>query len=144
MDRNKRKDLLDIIISTSVGRLTNRLKCCCQLSCWSAPLLVRRPNKGRKFKLPMDRNKRKDLLDIIIAAIASEGFGSKKYGTAFWAQMQSAYTKLLTEANKTDGKVSSDVGSKNVLKEELTEVLDSFIYLIKANYRKNWEAELRN
>lgn len=100
--------------------------------------------KGAAYKFPIDRNKRKDLLDIIIAAIASEGFGAKKYGTAFWTQMKTDYTTQLKKANTTDSKVSSSVGSKNTLKDELTEALESVIHLIKANYPKTWEAELRN
>jgi hypothetical protein len=99
---------------------------------------------GKDYRLPIDRDKRKNLLDIIIDAIATEGFGSKKYGTAFWTQMKTDYTKLLKEASDSDGSVSSDVGKKDVLKEEITEVLESIIYLIKGNYPKTWEAELRN
>ena len=100
--------------------------------------------KGIAYKLPLDREKRKDLLDIIVAAIASEGFGTKKYGTAFWTQMKTDYTAQYKKASTTDGAVSSGVGNKNQLKEELTEVLESIINLIKANYPKTWEAELRN
>ena len=84
------------------------------------------------------------MLDIIIAAIASEGFGAKKYGTTFWTQMKTDYTAQWKKANTTDGIVSTDVGNKNQLKEELTEALESIINLIKANYPKTWEGELRN
>jgi hypothetical protein len=99
---------------------------------------------GKNYKLPDDRDKRKDVLDIIITAIATEGFGSEKYGTTFWTQMKTDYTKLLKDASDSDSSVSSDVGKKTVLKDEIEEVLNSIIYLIKGNYPKTWEAELRN
>lgn len=99
---------------------------------------------GKNYELPTDRDKRKDTLDIIIAAIASEGFGTKKYGTAFWTQMKTDYTTQYKKANTTDGSVSTGVGNKNELREELTEVLESIINLVKANYPKTWEGELRN
>lgn len=99
---------------------------------------------GKDYKLPKDRDKRKDVLDIIIKAIATEEFGSKKYGTVFWTQMKTDYTKLLKDASDNDSGVSSDVGKKDVLREEIAEVLNSIIYLIKGNYPKTWEAELRN
>ncbi|MCX6208074.1 MAG: hypothetical protein NTZ59_00890, partial [Bacteroidetes bacterium] len=96
---------------------------------------------GKNYELPTDREKRKDMLDMIIAATASEGFGSKKYGTAFWTQMKTDYTAQWKKANTTDGSVSTGVGNKNQLREELTEVLDSIINLVKANYPKTWEGE---
>ena len=99
---------------------------------------------GATYKLPFDREKRKDLLDIIVNAIDNEGFATKKYGTAFWTQMKTDYLAQYKKASLTDGAVSSNVGNKNTLKEELREVLDSIINLIKANYPKTWEAELRN
>jgi hypothetical protein len=99
---------------------------------------------GKNYELPTDKDKRKDVLDIIITAIASEGFGNEKYGTAFWTLMKTDYTKLLKDANDNDSSVSSDVGKKTVLKDEIEEVLNSIIYLIKGNYPKTWEAELRN
>lgn len=100
--------------------------------------------KGKNYSLPIDRDKRIDALELIVKNIDKEGFGDKKYGNAYWAKLKEEYTELFTNANKTDGKVSSDVGIKKQLKTELKEVLNSIIHLIIANYPKTWEAELRN
>jgi hypothetical protein len=51
---------------------------------------------------------------------------------------------MLEDAIIADGQVSTKVGSKNLLKEELEMVLNSLIHLIKANYPDSYEAELRN
>jgi hypothetical protein len=99
---------------------------------------------GKSYTFPKDRNKRKNCLDLVVKATEAEGFGSKKYGTPFWTALQSSYSKMLTDAILADGQVSSGVGSKNLLKEELEMVLNSLIHLIKANYPDNYEAELRN
>jgi hypothetical protein len=99
---------------------------------------------GKSYKFPKDRNKRKSCLELVVKAIAAEGFGDKKYGTPFWTELQSNYTKMLEDATIADGQVSTKVGSKNLLKEELEMVLNSLIHLIKANYPDSYEAELRN
>jgi hypothetical protein len=99
---------------------------------------------GKSYIFPNDRNKRRNYLDMVVKAIALEGFGAKKYGTAFWTELQSSYSSMLTGASLADGQVSSKVGSKNLLKEELEMVLNSIILVIRANYPDNYEAELRN
>lgn len=100
--------------------------------------------KGSRYVLPEDRDKREDALELIVNAIASEGFGSKKYGTSFWTQLKADYSALLTKANSNTGKVSTGVGTKNSLREELEEVVECIRHLIMANYPKNRDAELRN
>ncbi len=99
---------------------------------------------GKSYTFPKDRNKRKNCLALVVKATEAEGFGDKKYGTKFWTEQQSSYSKMLDDATLADGQVSNKVGSKNLLKEELDMVLNSIILLIKANYPNNYEAELRN
>jgi hypothetical protein len=50
---------------------------------------------------------------------------------------------MLDQSVKTVGAVSNKVSSKNLLKEQLTEVLNSLIDLLRGNYRKQFKAMLR-
>jgi len=101
-------------------------------------------HKGKSYRFPDDRNKRLDALVLIVGAIETEGFQNKKYGKQFWTDMHSNYETLLTSTNQTDSTVSNKVGNKNLLKNQLTEVLNSLIHIIIGNYPKNYKTELRN
>ncbi len=98
---------------------------------------------GNSYRFPADRNKRKNLLKLVIAGIDAEGFAGKKYGAAYWSRLSTNYSALLQQATQTDGQVSSKVGDKNQLKQELTTVINSLIGLIEANYPHTFEGELR-
>lgn len=100
--------------------------------------------KRKAYRFPDDRNKRLDALQLIIKSVETEGFDDKAFGSSFWSSMYEQYKLLLGKASVADGTVSKKVGSKKVLKEALEEVLNSLIFLIKANYPNNWKAELRN
>lgn len=99
---------------------------------------------NKTYVLPFDQNKRSAALKLMIDAIASNGFGDKEFGTAFWTSIKTDYDALLTQASGTDSTVSSNVSNKNVLKAELTKVLNSLIYSIKAHYPDTYKAELRS
>ncbi len=96
------------------------------------------------YKLPYDRNKRRNVLNQILSGISTEGFGDKKYGTAFWTDLTNEYNSLLDTAIKTDGLKSSNIGNKKLLKEELSTALNAIISLIRAQYPGNAASELRN
>ena len=92
---------------------------------------------------------KKTLIILILAALAANSSAqdvpsNEKYGKTFWDNLLLNYTQLLADATATDGSVSQDVGNKNQLRIELTEVLNSIINLLQANYPKTSDAELRN
>jgi hypothetical protein len=100
--------------------------------------------RANGYVFPKDRNKRLNCLLLAKTAIVTEGFSDKKYGAAFWNELYERYKTLTTEAIVADGDISQKVGSKNVLRAELEEVLNSLILLIKANFPQTAAAELRN
>lgn len=99
--------------------------------------------EGQRYKLPLDRNARLLALDLMVAAINTEGFSGNTYGDAFWQNVRSNYTTLLTQAETTDSSVSGKVGTKNQLKKEIKKVLNALVLSIKANYPDTWKQELR-
>jgi hypothetical protein len=101
-------------------------------------------HKGNKYAFPRDRNKRKDSLRLMIAAINANGLGTKEFGTTFWTKIKTEYDTLLGKAITTDGAVSTKVSSKNELKEDLKKTLNSLIKVIQGNYPDTYKAELRN
>ncbi len=99
---------------------------------------------GKVFKLPKDRDERKDALDLMLPAITLHGFDSKPFGLAYWTNVKTQYDALLAQATSIDGTVSIKVGDKNVLKIQIKKVLNAIINLIKANYPDTYKSELRN
>ena len=43
--------------------------------------------EGSMYRLSRDRNNRLEALQLMITAIAADGFGTEEYGTAFWTGM---------------------------------------------------------
>jgi hypothetical protein len=100
--------------------------------------------KGNGFSLPKDQDGRSKGLELLVDAIAENGFGDKQYGTQFWKAVQTEYDTLLAEASATDGTISTNVGDKNVLKKEIKKVLNSIIAVIRGNFPDTYKTELRN
>jgi hypothetical protein len=99
--------------------------------------------KHKGYKFPRDREQRLAGLKMIVEAIEKEGFADKKYGKEFWNELYSRYDVKLETSSQTTGAVSNKVSGKNLLKEQLAEVLNSLIYLLRGNYRKQFKAMLR-
>lgn len=99
--------------------------------------------EGNRYKLPLDRNARLLALDLMVAAINTEGFTSNTYGDAYWQGVRTNYNTLLNQAETTDSTVSGKVGTKNQLKKEIKKVLNALVLSIKANYPDTWKQELR-
>jgi hypothetical protein len=98
---------------------------------------------GRGYELPANREKRKNALKQIVKQIVTEGFTDEKYGKQFWNDMNKRYNDLLKAAKSTDSTVSDSVGDKNLLKEKLTQALNSLIGIIIYNMPDTYPAELR-
>lgn len=100
--------------------------------------------KRNAYRFPDDREKRLATLKQVIASVEAEGFADKAYGKEFWTELEGRYEQLLSSAKGSDGTVSIKTSGKNKLKQDLAVVLNSLIFLIKANYPDTWRAELRS
>ena len=99
---------------------------------------------GLTYKIPTDRNTRKGAVAKILTGLVAEGFGTKKYGTAFWTPIATRYTFLCKQAIDTDGAVSVEVNSKTNYKKEIRKVLIALHALIKLQNPTTYKGELRS
>jgi hypothetical protein len=90
--------------------------------------------ENRSFVISSDRNNRKLALQQMIDAIAAEGFGAEKFGTAFWTDIQTKYNAAVAEASNTTGDVSIKVATKNERKKAISLVMSSLLMMLRANY----------
>ncbi len=99
--------------------------------------------RGDVYELPRDRQQRLAALDMVLEAIAQDGFEKKPFGSDFWRDVSGRYRAALSEAGTTDGAVSTGVSNKNLLKAELREMMEALQFVIRGNYPKTWEAIYR-
>jgi hypothetical protein len=90
--------------------------------------------EGRSYVISGDRNNRLPALQQMIDSIAAEGFGNEKFGTAFWTDIQTAYTAAFSQASTTTGDVSGKVATKNEHKKAIRTVLGSLLKILDGNY----------
>jgi hypothetical protein len=98
---------------------------------------------NKTYHFPIDQNSRSEALELMVNAIATNGFNDKTYGTAFWTNIKTQFDNLLQLASDTDGTVSNKVGDKNALKKELKKALNAIVLVIKGNYPDTYKQELR-
>ena len=79
----------------------------------------------------------------MLTAIKNNNFEDRKYGSVYWTDLKDRYDNLVQTSRTLDGTISDNVGDKNVLKEELHEVLISLINVITGNYPKTYHEQLR-
>ena len=90
--------------------------------------------ENRSYAISSDRNNRKLALQQMIDAIAAEGFGAEKFGTAFWTDIQTQYAAAFSQASNTTGDVSGKVATKNERKKAISTVMTSLLMMLRANY----------
>ena len=95
------------------------------------------------FEIPKDASRRKVALGLMLTAIKNNNFEDRKYGSVYWTDLKDRYDNLVQTSRTLDGTISDNVGDKNVLKEELHEVLISLINVITGNYPKTYHEQLR-
>jgi hypothetical protein len=98
---------------------------------------------GYSWEFPNDHNQRKAALDLMVAAIAAEGFGANEYGTTFWTQARTDFNALLGQTTTTDESISTEVSAKSQLKTQIKRVLQALIYVLHGNYPDTYYATLR-
>lgn len=100
-------------------------------------------HKKHKHVFPIDRNKRLASVELMITAMADNGFNDKEFGKVFWENIKTEYQALIHQASSTDGNISGKVSAKNMLRASLTKALNSLIAVIKGRYPDTYKAELR-
>ena len=100
-------------------------------------------HRYQRYQLPYDRQERFDSLDMMIAAIATDGFGANDFGTAFWTAMKADYKAAMKAAVDTDSKVSSKVSSKGQLKKDIQKIAVALRLVIRGNYPETYKAVYR-
>jgi len=99
--------------------------------------------KGRAYRMSRDRNERRAALDLMVAAIATDGFGQEEYGTNFWKDMKTNYTAALDLAGNTASNVSEKVANKNTQKKAIKKVLNALLFVLKGNYPDTYQEMYR-
>ena len=99
--------------------------------------------EGKNYTLPADNDKRKLALPMMLAGVAAQGFGSEKYGTAFWTQAIADYNAALTASTETTKKITETVSEKDNDKALIVKVQKALPLLIEANFPDTFEAVLR-
>lgn len=98
---------------------------------------------GTGYKLPGDRDKRKEAIKLILPALTAQGYDAKEFGQAYFAPLIASFNALYGNAKTTDSDVSSLVSDKNTLKADLTKVLKSLIKVLDGNYPDTFKGVLR-
>lgn len=106
-----------------------------------APFGIIHRHHGWEF--PTDHDERKTALNLMVAAIAAEGFGANDFGTAFWTQVRTDFNALLTSTSTTDESISAEVSKKNQLKTQIKRVLQALVYVLHGNYPDTYYSTLR-
>ena len=94
------------------------------------------------YTLPDDRKERLSAIARILAALEKDGFAHEPYGHAFWNKIKEDYQQALPLYSDT-GAANEDIVDKQLLKEELTEIMESLQLVIRANYPHTYEAQFR-
>lgn len=99
---------------------------------------------GNTYKFPVDHDERKLAIDLMIGAIAADGFGAEEYGTAFWTGVKTSYTTAYSATNTNVENRSKTKGSKDDAKAMVLKVLRSLRLIIEGNNPDNFEEILRS
>jgi hypothetical protein len=99
--------------------------------------------KPNGYMMAKDNDDRKKALQLMKAAIVEDGFATEKYGTAFWDATIADFEAAVSASATVAKTISTEVDKKDVLRADIEAHLDAIIHLVKANYPKTWESELR-
>lgn len=99
--------------------------------------------QNSKYSIPTDRNQRLNALPLLAKAIKNHGLVVAGFDGDFFETIADNYTNAVQNAQKTDSMVAISVGNKNDLRRQVEEVITALHAVIKANYPKTFEGELR-
>lgn len=102
---------------------------------------ITKPNGS--YIMSKDNDDRKKVLQLMKAAIVEDGFSNEKYGTAFWDATIADFEAAISGTATVAKTITTEVSTKNALRADIETHLEAIIHLVKANYPKTWESELR-
>jgi len=94
-------------------------------------------NKG--FDLPHGHTERAQALTMLLAALTTHGLDQGEFGTAYWAPIAAAYTQGTQDAKQSAADVSTLLGTKNTLADQVDLVLRKMLVLLEAQYPNEQE-----
>jgi hypothetical protein len=100
--------------------------------------------KGKVWLLPTDQQHLLSAFKTIKKGLLTHGFGTKKFGTAKFTQLETAYEITLNSAIATDGTSSMTVSQKETLKKEINMYLTSVRFIVRAHYPDTYMSVLRD
>lgn len=101
-------------------------------------------HESQNWWLPHDHDRRSAALQMMIDAIAANGFGSNTYGTTFWTGIKTQFDNLVTQTRGVDGTVSSEVSDKNTQRTKILDVLHAILLVLEANYPDTFQGVRRD
>lgn len=99
--------------------------------------------KNKKYTMPIDQNKRLAALRLMITGLDANDFNNREFGAPFWTDIKTEFEQLISTASTTDSNVTTNASSKNDMKAQLKKVLNSIIFVLKANYPDTYKSEIR-
>ena len=100
--------------------------------------------KGTAWVFPADQQRALSALKAIKKGLVTHGFGSKKFGTTKFTQLETDYTNAVNTAVINDGMASATVSNKEVMKKNIKMVLISIRFAIRAHYPDTYTGILRD
>jgi len=100
-------------------------------------------HRSGNYEFPKERQQRKDALRMMADAVAANGFDTKQYGTAWWADIKTKYDAASTAASAGASNVSGAVSEMVTLRTNLRRVLHSILLLLEANYPDTFDQAKR-
>lgn len=100
-------------------------------------------HKNDGWGLPDDQDERSKGLELLIAALAAEGFGGNEYGTLYWTNVKAHYDDNLAASKTADATISASAGNKNAYRVQIVEWLVALRFVLRGNYPKTYQSVWR-
>jgi hypothetical protein len=98
---------------------------------------------NNSFKIPNDRNERLNALPLLAGACANYQIETIDYKKSFFSNIVSQYKDALAQSQASVSVVTTKVGNKNESMQKVKEVMQALVLIIKGNYPKTYQNELR-
>src|SRR4051812_3906980 len=90
--------------------------------------------ENANYRLPSDRDARKEALSLMISAINADGFADEEFGNAFWTGMKEDYNDAHQTAKSTDVSVTNGVAGKNEARKQINKVFTALRFVLRGHY----------
>jgi len=109
-----------------------------------ASYAIKQEKSKGEYKLPTNMEERLVAMQTMIDSMTANNIDSPQYGPAYWAQKLQQLKDLSAEQFENVSIGTLNVGDKNLLKDQISKVLNALINLNKANYPDTWKNVIRN